>query len=266
MRTQTYHRENFLSESNIKNERVPLQVNCCGAYKETRAFVTHHNRTDYYYLYVLQGTLQVGETAVHAGEAYLFSPDLPYSYENRGELEYLWVHFTGHAARKLSASVFGGLDRKIHIGYREDIEKRFERLFREFMIRDGQFETLSTCLLQEILALTARYTEEKEMPLKSMAYIHRHFSENIAMETLADMENMCLTAFRSVFKKHTGVSPNTYLIDLRMQAACRFLTDTKESVGDIALKVGYSDPYYFSRIFTKKMGVSPLQYRKKSEA
>lgn len=261
MRTQTYHRTTFLTESNIENNKVPLQVNCCGAVLENAPFVTHHTRKDYYYLYVLQGSLCVKEQQVNAGEVYLFSPDLPYRYENKGGLLYLWVHFTGFEARKLSEEVFGGLDRKISIGDREDIRKLFEKLFREFMIRDGQFETLSASILRQILALTARYSEDAEMPLKSMSYIHRHFAENITMEKLSDMENMCLTAFRTVFKKHTGVSPNAYLIDLRIQNACRLLKDTSESVADIAAKVGYADPYYFSRIFSKKTGVSPLKFR-----
>lgn len=265
MQTQTYHRVSYISESNIQNEEVALQVNCCGALRMNHAFVTHHDRVDYYYLYVLRGALCVGEETVNGGEVYLFSPDTPYSYENKGDLEYLWVHFTGSEARTLSNEVFGGLDKKVQIGNHEDIEKLFERLFREFMIRDKQFETISESILREILALTARYTQEVDVPLKSMAYIHRHFAENITVQTLADKENMGLTAFRAAFKKHTGVSPNTYLIDLRVQTACLYLSDTTESVSDIALRVGYTDPYYFSRIFTKKMGVSPLRYRKKSK-
>ena len=265
MQTQTYHRTTFLTESNIENNKVPLQVNCCGAVCENTPFITHHTRKDYYYLYVLRGSLCVEEQQVNAGEVYLFSPDRPYSYENKGNLQYLWVHFTGFEARKVSEQVFGGLNRKINIGDRDDIQKLFEKLFREFMIRDRQFEILSAGILRQILALTSRYSEDAEMPLKSISYIHRHFAENITMEKLSDMENMCLTAFRIVFKKHTGVTPNAYLIDLRIQNACRLLKDTTESVADIATKVGYTDPYYFSRIFTKKMGISPLQYRKKSK-
>lgn len=263
MHTQTYHRTTFLTESDIENNKVPLQVNCCGAVCDNMPFVTHHTRKDYYYLYVLRGSLQIRNEQVQAGEVYLFSPDYPYSYESKGDLLYLWVHFTGCEARSFAKQVFDGLDKKISIGDREDIQKLFEKLFREFMIRDEQFETLSSSILQQILSLTARYSKDVEMPLKSISYVHRHFAENITIETLADMENMCLTAFRTVFKKHTGVSPNTYLIDLRIQVACRLLKDTTESVADIAAKVGYADPYYFSRIFSKKTGVSPLKYRTK---
>ena len=95
-------------------------------------------------------------------------------------------------------------------------------------------------------------------------YLCSHYDENIQIETLSNMENMCLTEYRKVFKKHTGVSPNEYLIDLRISAACRLLSQSNEKISDIASKVGYDDQYYFSRIFVKKIGKSPREYRKNS--
>ena len=74
---------------------------------------------------------------------------------------------------------------------------------------------------------------------------------------------MSCTSFRSAFKKHTGVSPNEYIITQRISAACQLLVQTDKSISEIAAEVGYGDQYYFSRIFKKKMGVPPLGYRRK---
>jgi AraC family transcriptional regulator of arabinose operon len=52
-----------------------------------------------------------------------------------------------------------------------------------------------------------------------------------------------------------------YFIHLKIQEACKLLVLSRLSISEIAYELGYEDPYYFSRIFKKVMGTSPLQYR-----
>ena len=99
------------------------------------------------------------------------------------------------------------------------------------------------------------------MPLEAITYIHQNFKSRIDVEQLAEMEHMSGTVFREVFHRHTGVSPNEYIIRQRMSAACRMLLQTGENVGAVAAAVGYQDPFYFSRIFKKKVGMTPGEYR-----
>ena len=100
--------------------------------------------------------------------------------------------------------------------------------------------------------------------LLAIEHIHRSFQKTIDVDSLAQMENMSCTAFRCAFKKHTGVSPVEYIIRQRISAACRLLAQTDRSVSAIAADVGYHDQYYFSRIFRKKTGLSPLKYRSRN--
>ena len=100
------------------------------------------------------------------------------------------------------------------------------------------------------------------MPLLAIEYIHSHFKEVVDVDQLARLEHMSCTAFRIAFKKHTGISPNEYIIAQRISVACRLLAQTELSVKEIAGEVGYADQYYFSRIFKKKVGMTPLKYRK----
>ena len=63
------------------------------------------------------------------------------------------------------------------------------------------------------------------------------------------------------FKKHTGMSPLAYFNRLKIERACQLLKDTDLKVNQICLKLGIDDQYYFSRLFSKTMGISPTAYR-----
>ena len=146
--------------------------------------------------------------------------------------------------------------------YIKDYEKR---LFKEFIIHDKPAGQMEICLLKEILLLTGRYArmeQNKSMPLLAIEYIHSHYKEVVDVDQLARLERMSCTTFRIAFKKHTGISPNEYIIAQRISVACRLLAQTELSVKEIAGEVGYADQYYFSRIFKKKVGMTPLKYRK----
>ena len=266
MRTQTYHFTRLERDANIKNDTVPLQVNCSGVVSYD-LFETRTVRNDFYYIYVLKGKMLLPEYTLLPGDAVLIAPGHHYHYKSEGSTEYLWVHYTGFEAYSISQKAFGQFNVKQHIGIHTEIIDCFQKMFREFMINDEGSKQILTCILREILLLTARYAhteKSSQMPLLAIEHIHRHYKENLDITTLARMENKSCTAFRMAFKNHTGISPNEYIITQRISEACRLLTQTDYSVRDIAAEVGYEDPYYFSRIFRNKTGVPPLKYRKEN--
>ena len=267
MRTQSYYHTKLEMEANRSNDAVSLQVNCVGAVSEIR-FGNRSVRRDFYYIYVLKGKMIMAEGALLPGDVIVLEPGQHYAYESEGETEYLWVHYTGFDARTLTLAAFHRCNEKIQIGIQKEIVECFEKLFREFIINDEASKTLSICILREILALTGRFAgtgREDWTPYASIEYIHRFYREEIDVDSLAMMENKSTTSFRSAFKVHTGVSPNEYIIMQRISEACRLLSQTDDSVAEIAKSVGYEDPYYFSRIFKKKTGLSPLSWRQQSE-
>lgn len=68
----------------------------------------------------------------------------------------------------------------------------------------------------------------------------------------------------ATFKQSTGYSPIDYLIRIRLEKAASLLTETDASLRTISAGVGYKDVYYFSRLFKKKLGVSPAEYRRRN--
>lgn len=71
--------------------------------------------------------------------------------------------------------------------------------------------------------------------------------------------------FIHLFKQVTGYSPIDYYMRLKIQRACQYLDLTDYSVKEISKNVGIEDPYYFSRMFSKIMGQSPSDYRKRQK-
>jgi AraC-like DNA-binding protein len=67
--------------------------------------------------------------------------------------------------------------------------------------------------------------------------------------------------FSNLFRKATGMAPLDYFIHLKLQKACLLLYSSDIKVKKIAKEIGYTDPYYFSRLFKKYMKASPDQYR-----
>ncbi len=67
---------------------------------------------------------------------------------------------------------------------------------------------------------------------------------------------------RKLFKSAVGVSPARYQINLRINLAQQLLRETKKSVVDVALDVGYTNPSHFVQLFRRETGLTPSEYRR----
>lgn len=97
---------------------------------------------------------------------------------------------------------------------------------------------------------------------------HTYMTENYTDPTLKTTElaaryDMSAKYFRLVFKKLYNTTPSQYLISLRLQTAVNFLNDTELGIGEISELSGFSDVYYFSKLFKARFSVSPKEFRKR---
>lgn len=95
-------------------------------------------------------------------------------------------------------------------------------------------------------------------------YIHDNYGKEITVSDLAKKICMSESNFYAAFRKHTGISPMSYVNNCRIAAATQTLLYSRKSISEIAADSGIPDPYYFSRIFRRKYGVSPREYRKQN--
>lgn len=105
--------------------------------------------------------------------------------------------------------------------------------------------------------------KDTESIIQTMAqFFDEHYDEEHQIEELAYSSGMSPLDFYNQFKMHTSLSPLQYITKKRMDQARLLLTNSERKVNEIASEVGYKDSYYFSRMFKKNVGISPLIYRK----
>ena len=97
---------------------------------------------------------------------------------------------------------------------------------------------------------------------ESVKYIKDHFKERLTLEVVASKAFMNPKYFSNVFKKEMGVEFTKYVINLKIQHACRLLETTNYPAYRISIECGFSDPSYFNRVFCANMNMPPQTYRK----
>ncbi len=141
-------------------------------------------------------------------------------------------------------------------------------------IKDGfyavqQFLTilyeLSRCENARTLASSsyAKVTVEDDSRriLKVKNFISKNYMDELRLPELASLAGMSSSAFSRFFKLHTGRNISEYIIDLRLGYAARMLVDTAKSISEIGFDCGFNNLSNFNRIFKKKKGCSPSEFR-----
>jgi len=148
-----------------------------------------------------------------------------------------------------------------------------ERVHEELMRREPSLLFLQGIAQAVAIHLARNYagvtTESRSgspsLPGYKLRQITDWMAENLAeeydLERLAARAGLSKFYFNRLFKGALGMSPSHYHIRLRMDAAKRLLRETRRSIVEIALEVGYSNPSHFAQLFRKEAGLSPSDYR-----
>lgn len=150
----------------------------------------------------------------------------------------------------------------------------FRELYQEFSAKPPGYLVVLSSLVARIFMLLYRHhlqihTDARHRPQwlsvdEAVSFIDCNYSAEIRLSKLATQANLSERQFSRLFRHQTGMSFTEYLQNIRMEAACSKLTSTNMSVGDICGAVGYNDLKFFHRLFKKKTGVTPREYREAS--
>lgn len=237
-----------------------------------------NGRTDYHLLYIATGYCHITEKnreiSVPAGNIILYYPNEPQKYKFIGEEKSLsfYVHFSGTGCEKILKRI-GLVDKRFfYVGVDYQIEKLFAKMIGEFLSQKDFREEYCANYLWELLLLIGRKISDKKNNKYSsdkrieeiQLLMYDEFNSNYSISQYADICNISKSRFLHLFKEITGISPNQYILSVRIKKAKSLLQDTDMSVASIAEYVGISEQNYFSRVFKKQVGISPTDYREKA--
>ena len=92
-------------------------------------------------------------------------------------------------------------------------------------------------------------------------FINDNYRDEIRLSVLANMAGLSPSAFSRFFKLHTGKKLSDYIIDIRLGYASRMLVDTSDSISEISFNCGFNNLSNFNRIFKRKKGCTPKEFR-----
>jgi AraC-like DNA-binding protein len=96
---------------------------------------------------------------------------------------------------------------------------------------------------------------------KSISYIENNYTEDISIDVLAEISHYSPRHYTRIFSENYHTTPLNYIISLRIKRACSLLKKSRLPISDIAFQCGFGDNNYFSRIFKKRIGLTPKQFR-----
>ena len=142
--------------------------------------------------------------------------------------------------------------------------ERFYRMRLETLDSDEEFRQIRQ-YYRQIAAVSAGSVPEKNLIFRLESFIRENYHDpDISIAYMARQFHVSESYFSQFFKRHTGQVFSKYVETLRINRACDLLRSGKDTVDEIAAKIGYTNALSFRRAFKKVMGLSPSAYRQKS--
>ena len=202
--------------------------------------------------------------ALFPGEWHRYSPD-----KETGWDEY-WVAFQGKMARTLMAESSLSPAAPLLSGQsRERIQHEFVQIMEEMRREAIGYQRIVGARTMLILATATASSLRRSFEGTDILYaiekgkslLVDHVDQNINMEEMAAGLGVGYSLFRKAFRKYIGMSPAQYHLELRINEASNLLRTTTLPIAAIAMRVGFESPAYFCRIFKRKTGHAPSEYR-----
>lgn len=136
----------------------------------------------------------------------------------------------------------------------------------QLQIKASLLQMLALLMDQDLMCRSVRLENQRIESIKTvLAYINRHYPEKLYIQDLSALVNMNEQYFCRFFKKAVGKPPIDYINDYRLNKVIRLLETTDQPVTEISLDCGFNNMGNFQRLFKRKTGTTPLQYRKNSQ-
>ena len=195
------------------------------------------------------------------GHAYAADPVHPWTL--------YWVHLCGRSLSAFMLPLLAGECFAVcHPGVSAVLSAEWQALVEA---RSPGYEPerlqLMAARLRLLLMLLAQSDQQGSGPRSRLdvvvmqEWMQAHLHESVTLAQMADVAGMEKFHFARTFRRLTGQAPLAHFQHRRMAKACEWLDTGEEQVNEIAQRLGYSDPHYFSRQFRQVIGMAPSAYR-----
>lgn len=214
---------------------------------------------------------------VQKGDVLLLPQDISHKYKaaKNEPWSIFWVHLKGHLFMPFMENLgYNSRQPVVHPLQYQDIEQEFLSLLdagqdtfdlTNFIYAANVCKKLLGQLCIQVPNAQQKVSTDFEINQFDL-YLQENLSTNITLNDMAKAVGLSKYHFAKKFQRHTGTSPMQYFLQKKVQYACHLLDSSQYTIKQIAKRLGYEDPYYFSRLFKKTMGLSPSQYRRSSHA
>ena len=225
-----------------------------------------------------RGMLQIEgrEFRMSEGEAFIIYPgqeEAVYQADGKEPWEYMWVGFHGHVAKKVVR--FMGFTEEYPLVRVQDVGLLRREVEKMLEARELTFVNMlkrSSALYAMVSMMIEENPDEEEFENPSnTAYVNeaveiimQSYSKKLKISDIATKIGISRNYLTDLFKHEFDMSPQSFLMNFRMEKAAQELIETDESVQNVGINVGYPDPLAFSKAFKQKYGMSPSAYRTSS--
>ncbi len=225
-------------------------------------------------IYVIEGESFfrsfIGETRISPGSLILIPPGERYSYQYNSILginEYS-IGFDGEIPHQWFSNHILHPDFMVYeYGMSRSMISLFEGALGIAKKQEDGFQQMLASSIMNIIAKmyirrTYQFNNEQNGTLLDAAKVlfQENLYEKFDVETICQQLKVNYYSLRSYFKEHTGYSPYQYLLNMKIEKAKELLTVGTLSVKEVSFTLAFDSPYYFSRLFKAKTGVSPSKW------
>jgi AraC-like DNA-binding protein/mannose-6-phosphate isomerase-like protein (cupin superfamily) len=236
-----------------------------------------HGSDQHILIYCLEGKgklqVQKNNYALQPGSFIVIPAGSAHSYASAEEDSWTiyWVHFTGPLSKKMVEAMklkMNGFSSRVifkqkRLDLFDDMYACLERGYGNDNLCYANlclYHYISSFLYDDQFNLQEKTLADDPVEF-SISFMQQHIAQPLSLEEIARSVNFSASHYSALFRKKTGFAPIEYFNHLKIQLACQYLHFTELRVKEIADKLGIEDPYYFTRLFTKLMSMSPNQYR-----
>lgn len=209
-----------------------------------------------------------GEYELKKGTIFFAFPACLFEIEGSDDFEYIYISFMG--------SYVGTLFEELEISIEKPVYPDFSHIidfWKHSIKRINQSNAI--ILTESVLLYSLSFINNKEEdPAQNQKndsllgaivdYMDNHYTDSdMSLKKIADIFSYTEKYLSQFFKKNMNIGFNTYLTNLRIQYACELIENGMTSVSQISSLCGYGDSLYFSRVFKKRMGLTPTEHIKR---